>query len=168
MAAATLNRLSRAGLAAAARTRVPVGARAVRRWATTATTEGQQRASLVPFWVSLPDSKLIEFLPQVLTAHLNEADPAVFDIIEKEKDRQRHFINLIASENFTSQAVLDALGSVMQSTSSPDTAVMDQRTRRLTVSPARRQVLGRLPRSAILRRQRVHRPVGAVMPAAGS
>lgn len=34
----------------------------------------------------------------------------------KEKKRQKHFINLIPSENFTSQAVLDALGSVMQST----------------------------------------------------
>ncbi|KAM4065947.1 serine hydroxymethyltransferase [Hirsutella rhossiliensis] len=32
----------------------------------------------------------------------------------KEKKRQKHFINLIPSENFTSQAVLDALGSVMQ------------------------------------------------------
>jgi glycine/serine hydroxymethyltransferase len=35
----------------------------------------------------------------------------------QEKRRQKHFINLIPSENFTSQAVLDALGSVMQSTS---------------------------------------------------
>jgi glycine/serine hydroxymethyltransferase len=34
----------------------------------------------------------------------------------QEKNRQKHFINLIPSENFTSQAVLDALGSVMQST----------------------------------------------------
>src|SRR6266536_5194008 len=33
----------------------------------------------------------------------------------QEKRRQKHFINLIPSENFTSQAVLDALGSVMQS-----------------------------------------------------
>jgi glycine hydroxymethyltransferase len=32
----------------------------------------------------------------------------------QEKNRQKHFINLIPSENFTSQAVLDALGSVMQ------------------------------------------------------
>jgi len=39
----------------------------------------------------------------------------VYEIIEKEKKRQQHFINLIPSENFTSQAVLDALGSVMQS-----------------------------------------------------
>ncbi|KAJ8123860.1 hypothetical protein O1611_g9498 [Lasiodiplodia mahajangana] len=51
---------------------------------------------------------------QLLSAGLQQADPAVFDIIEKEKNRQKHFINLIPSENFTSQAVLDALGSVMQ------------------------------------------------------
>lgn len=36
-------------------------------------------------------------------------------ILLQEKRRQKHFINLIPSENFTSQAVLDALGSVMQS-----------------------------------------------------
>jgi glycine/serine hydroxymethyltransferase len=35
----------------------------------------------------------------------------------QEKRRQKHFINLIPSENFTSQAVLEALGSVMQSMS---------------------------------------------------
>ncbi|PHH67386.1 hypothetical protein CDD81_156 [Ophiocordyceps australis] len=50
----------------------------------------------------------------LLSAHLEEADPAMFKIIEAEKKRQKHFINLIPSENFTSQAVLDALGSVMQ------------------------------------------------------
>lgn len=33
---------------------------------------------------------------------------------DKEETRQNHFINLIPSENFTSRAVLDALGSVMQ------------------------------------------------------
>ncbi|KAF4977743.1 hypothetical protein FZEAL_5791 [Fusarium zealandicum] len=62
-----------------------------------------------------PSSSLaLEDQQQLLSAHLNKADPAVFDIIEKEKHRQKHFINLIPSENFTSQAVLDALGSVMQ------------------------------------------------------
>jgi len=50
-----------------------------------------------------------------LSANLEKADPTVYEIIEKEKKRQQHFINLIPSENFTSQAVLDALGSVMQS-----------------------------------------------------
>lgn len=37
----------------------------------------------------------------------------------QEKRRQKHFINLIPSENFTSKAVLDMLGSVMQSGSIP-------------------------------------------------
>ncbi|KAI9859018.1 MAG: glycine hydroxymethyltransferase shm1 [Trichoglossum hirsutum] len=51
---------------------------------------------------------------QLLSARLEEADPTIFEILQKEKKRQKHFINLIPSENFTSQAVLDALGSVMQ------------------------------------------------------
>ncbi|KAF4318945.1 hypothetical protein JM18_006359 [Phytophthora kernoviae] len=44
---------------------------------------------------------------------LADSDPALFDIIEREKQRQRDSISLIASENCTSVAVLDALGSVM-------------------------------------------------------
>lgn len=48
-----------------------------------------------------------------LNQHLNASDPELFDIIEKEKQRQRNCISLIASENFTSASVLDALGSVM-------------------------------------------------------
>lgn len=51
---------------------------------------------------------------KLLTAHVDEVDPAAADILRKEKARQKHFINLIPSENFTSQAVLDMLGSVMQ------------------------------------------------------
>ncbi|KAJ5707245.1 serine hydroxymethyltransferase [Penicillium malachiteum] len=51
---------------------------------------------------------------KLLASSLKDSDPAVFNILEKEKNRQKHFINLIPSENFTSQAVLDALGSVMQ------------------------------------------------------
>ncbi|KAF2863021.1 SHMT-domain-containing protein [Piedraia hortae CBS 480.64] len=56
----------------------------------------------------------VESQQKLLSAHLKDSDPAVFEIIRKEKDRQKHFINLIPSENFTSQAVLEALGSVMQ------------------------------------------------------
>ncbi|KAI1920120.1 Cytochrome B translational activator protein cbs2 [Ophidiomyces ophidiicola] len=50
----------------------------------------------------------------MLTEHLQQADPTIYNIVQNEKQRQKHFINLIPSENFTSQAVLDALGSVMQ------------------------------------------------------
>ncbi len=40
-------------------------------------------------------------------------DTQLFSLIEKEKERQRHGIELIASENFTSQAVMDAMGSCL-------------------------------------------------------
>jgi glycine hydroxymethyltransferase len=40
-------------------------------------------------------------------------DNKVFDIIQKEKERQMHGIELIASENFVSEQVLEAMGSVM-------------------------------------------------------
>ncbi|MCP9236842.1 serine hydroxymethyltransferase [Lewinella sp. JB7] len=40
-------------------------------------------------------------------------DSAVFDRIERELDRQRHGIELIASENFTSAAVMEAVGSCL-------------------------------------------------------
>jgi glycine hydroxymethyltransferase len=43
---------------------------------------------------------------------LEEADPAVAAIIGRELDRQRHRIELIASENIASPAVLEATGSV--------------------------------------------------------
>eukprot|EP00244_Chara_vulgaris_P013691 TRINITY_DN801_c0_g1_i2.p1 TRINITY_DN801_c0_g1~~TRINITY_DN801_c0_g1_i2.p1 ORF type:complete len:478 (+),score=95.54 TRINITY_DN801_c0_g1_i2:173-1606(+) len=46
-------------------------------------------------------------------APLIEIDPEISDLIEKEKTRQWKGIELIASENFTSQAVLEALGSAL-------------------------------------------------------
>src|SRR3990170_1547052 len=46
-------------------------------------------------------------------AHLSETDPEVFSAIQKEFGRQQHEIELIASENIVSQAVLDAAGSVL-------------------------------------------------------
>ena len=49
----------------------------------------------------------------MLNAPLSVTDPELFDIIEHEKQRQRDSLVLIASENFTSQSVFDALGSVM-------------------------------------------------------
>ena len=40
-------------------------------------------------------------------------DKAIFDLIDKEKERQRNGIDLIASENFTSQQVMKAMGTVL-------------------------------------------------------
>lgn len=42
-----------------------------------------------------------------------QRDTLVFDLIRKELDRQRHGIELIASENFTSLQVMQAMGNVM-------------------------------------------------------
>jgi glycine hydroxymethyltransferase len=42
-----------------------------------------------------------------------QKDNLVFDIIRKELERQRHGIELIASENFTSLQVMQAMGTVM-------------------------------------------------------
>mmetsp|Transcript_20551 Transcript_20551/g.39644 ORF Transcript_20551/g.39644 Transcript_20551/m.39644 type:complete len:123 (-) Transcript_20551:1393-1761(-) len=53
-------------------------------------------------------------LSKLLTASLAELDPEITSIIEGEKKRQTESLNLIPSENFTSKAVLEALGSVMQ------------------------------------------------------
>ena len=47
------------------------------------------------------------------TAPLNEADPEIAAAIKGELGRQRHEIELIASENIVSRAVLEAQGSVM-------------------------------------------------------
>ncbi|PLW99442.1 MAG: serine hydroxymethyltransferase [Marinilabiliales bacterium] len=42
-----------------------------------------------------------------------ERDQKIFDLIQQEKNRQMHGIELIASENFVSEQVLEAMGSVM-------------------------------------------------------
>ncbi|MDZ7820295.1 MAG: serine hydroxymethyltransferase [Aliarcobacter sp.] len=45
-------------------------------------------------------------------ATLEQADNEVFSIIEKELERQTNHLEMIASENFTSPAVMQAMGSV--------------------------------------------------------
>jgi glycine hydroxymethyltransferase len=44
---------------------------------------------------------------------LQKVDPEIFDAIQAEEKRQRENIELIASENFTSRAVMEAQGSVL-------------------------------------------------------
>jgi len=48
-----------------------------------------------------------------VTSPLAAADPAVFDAIRKETERQEYGLELIASENYVSEAVLEAQGSVL-------------------------------------------------------
>jgi glycine hydroxymethyltransferase len=49
---------------------------------------------------------------QRMARSLSTVDPEIFDAIQQEVDRQNTRLELIASENFTSEAVLEAAGSV--------------------------------------------------------
>ena len=54
-------------------------------------------------------------IPQTIPGQmsLEEHDPVIFDLIEQEKRRQWTGLELIASENFTSKAVMSCLGSAL-------------------------------------------------------
>jgi glycine hydroxymethyltransferase len=45
--------------------------------------------------------------------HLKEGDPAIFSVIKDELARQQDGVELIASENYVSRAVMQAMGSVL-------------------------------------------------------
>ena len=49
---------------------------------------------------------------QRMAQSLADSDPEIFEAIQQEAERQDHGLELIASENFTSEAVLEATGSV--------------------------------------------------------
>ena len=53
------------------------------------------------------------FVGSELNKSLRDTDPELCDLIEQEKKRQQSSLVLIASENFTSRAVLDGLGSIL-------------------------------------------------------
>ena len=44
---------------------------------------------------------------------LRTVDPEIYEVIRRETERQAHLLELIASENFVSEAVLEATGSVL-------------------------------------------------------
>ena len=45
--------------------------------------------------------------------HVRKTDPQVAEVLDKELERQQNKLEMIASENFTSRAVMEACGSVM-------------------------------------------------------
>ena len=45
--------------------------------------------------------------------HVKKVDPEIYESLQNELGRQRQNLELIASENFVSQAVLDTMGSIM-------------------------------------------------------
>jgi hypothetical protein len=51
--------------------------------------------------------------PKICNLGLEEVDPEMADIVEKEKNRQWKGLELIPSENFVSKSVMEAVGSIM-------------------------------------------------------
>jgi len=60
-----------------------------------------------------PPTANVPGAPAKKTSDLAETDPEIFDAIQREKQRQQENIELIASENFVSPAILEAVGSVL-------------------------------------------------------
>ncbi len=56
---------------------------------------------------------LADFPEGYMTAPLSEVDPQIQEVLERELERQRNTLEMIASENFVPQAVLEAVGSVL-------------------------------------------------------
>ena len=52
-------------------------------------------------------------LPSTFNQPLSETDPEIAAVLEAELDRQRHTLEMIASENFVSRGILEAQGSVL-------------------------------------------------------
>ena len=52
-------------------------------------------------------------LPSSFNAPLSECDPEIAAVLDAELNRQRNFLEMIASENFVSRGVLEAQGSVL-------------------------------------------------------
>lgn len=63
--------------------------------------------------MSTDSANLAQFSNDFFNETLSDRDPAVFGAIRKELGRQRNEIELIASENIASRAVIEAQGSIM-------------------------------------------------------
>src|SRR4051794_15646558 len=56
---------------------------------------------------------MADLSPDYFTKHVSEVDPEIAQVLEDELNRQETTLEMIASENFVPQAVLDAQGSVL-------------------------------------------------------
>src|SRR4028119_274619 len=56
---------------------------------------------------------MTDLSPDYFSRPLAEVDPEIADVLAKELDRQQRTLEMIASENFVPQAVLEAQGSVL-------------------------------------------------------
>src|SRR5438874_5396574 len=63
--------------------------------------------------MSMTDTMHAGARPAFFSASLAESDPEIAVAVQNELERQRHDIELIASENIVSRAVLEAQGSIL-------------------------------------------------------
>src|SRR2546423_6666477 len=57
--------------------------------------------------------RMSELSPDYFSKPVSEVDPEIAQVLDDERDRQEATLEMIASENFVPQAVLDAQGSVL-------------------------------------------------------
>ena len=48
-----------------------------------------------------------------INVYIKKVDPELYEIINREQNREHDTLELIASENFTSPAILEAAGGIM-------------------------------------------------------
>ncbi|XP_059047068.1 serine hydroxymethyltransferase isoform X1 [Achroia grisella] len=78
-----------------------------------------KKPARIPLWnINLQDNTIKKFTTttmssQLLSGNVWDIDPELFEIIKKEKHRQQSGLEMIASENFTSVAVLQCLSSCL-------------------------------------------------------
>jgi glycine hydroxymethyltransferase len=58
-------------------------------------------------------SQIIKETGEKSMSYLSQQDPEIYQVVQQELERERHTLELIASENHTSQAVMEAQGSVL-------------------------------------------------------
>src|SRR3954468_8918563 len=56
---------------------------------------------------------MADLSPDYFTKHVSEVDPEIAQVLEDELNRQETTLEMIASENFVPQAILDCQGSVL-------------------------------------------------------
>jgi glycine hydroxymethyltransferase len=75
----------------------------------------QNLARIIDIYYKYYRAKMVESTQKlpIEDISLKDKDPDIYEMIQNEKKRQFEGIELIASENFTSKAVMEALGSCL-------------------------------------------------------
>jgi RpiB/LacA/LacB family sugar-phosphate isomerase len=99
---------------AAGRTAAEAATRILKTWLSTDFDGGRHERRIRKMEDAAADSSLQRLIVEIDggTALL-DADPEIHQVVEDEKRRQQENVELIASENFTSPAILQAVGSVL-------------------------------------------------------